>query len=43
VRKVLPRHRGRLCRLALSPRVPAPSRFIARLLGARQMCPLAMG
>ena len=31
----MPRHRGRVCRLALSPRVPAPSRVLARAVAAR--------
>jgi hypothetical protein len=31
----MPRHRGRVCRLALSPRVPAPSRSVARSLVRR--------
>ena len=38
----MPRHRGRLCRLALSPRVPAPSRSVTRLL-SRAMCALWLG
>ena len=32
MRKVMPRHRGCLCRLALSPPVPAPSRLCARFV-----------
>jgi hypothetical protein len=40
----MPRHRGRVCRLALSPRVPAPSRSVARSpMRPRYSCPLAMG
>ena len=31
----MPRHRSRVCRLALSPRVPAPSRSVARSLVQR--------
>ena len=43
MRKVMPRHRGRFCRLALSPRVPAPSRLVARSLPRAMWCPLANG
>jgi hypothetical protein len=43
MRKVMPRHRGRLCRLALSPRVPAPSRSVARPRVMRAMFALWLG
>ena len=43
MRKVMPRHRGRLCRLALSPRVPAPSRSVACSQSRHAMFALWLG